>query len=905
MCKTIIKSLILAFVLCFSMAGFAAGVEHKVGFIEGTNLVDGGSDELGKGNKSVQLGVMFYGEMALAGITDDDVDKYKEIYDSLNPTVQAFIKSTSSVVIFTMNHFYDFILLGGFVGLIALAIKAVLDSMSGNFIGNYKLWKLIGVPFFFITITAPVPYYQISVLSYAQLWFNNVGIQKFEQSIITNVLAVIQRGAIDSYKTTLNSESPTKAIDKRINEAVSRKQLSAAENLVNSAYQKAILFTRSSQIRNSYFNNSFSDGKVFDKPSDVMKLEDEYYYIEMQNPENPDENVFSLTPIRMNNALFNLTTASSAMNSIHYATTYALSDSIDDASSIAKKMDDELKAVGFEGDEAKYRTVKNTALNMLFIDIRANWIRKQAPKLMDEAQDMAVLALNAMCADNQEARDDADRYIKSGGKQGSVECLGSDRKVMGTQSAKSYLEPLEVARKAQIDKLYNQIMALNTAFASSMQMEDMDRIYAEIIDCGAICFIPNFRMIRNKTAFTSNMMNQFSQGGFATFSDLNALGDFAMTDYYKDKAGFRIKLQLPVEAFLKKQLGSYTKSSPNLDSDELIQKAIVRNGVTGIQENDITKAQNDCLKWPDMELRKMIMSDQDTIRSFYMFNQGLLRCGTQLVEVSLGIKLGAFIGSTIVNSKESGTKGMDTAQVGKVSNKGKASGFDFSGLFSILDSIADFGLQLAVYLILAALVGMFLVLVTAQYLPLILYVMFRFYTIISPIFITFNAVTAMRSNDDNNFERIRNNVIATLLMPVIAGPAIIVTFIFGAEIAEVVCKGAMEMFFMYGAVQLSGNSFTQYAMLILTLVITFYTVHMTTLAVTIHTLANILDKTGLAKHIPFVALVVGQLNSLTNFLNALSFFMFSFLKSITGFLSSSAQKGFKMVNPFKRKKSMY
>ncbi len=113
------------------------------------------------------------------------------------------------------------------------------------------------------------------------------------------------------------------------------------------------------------------------------------------------------------------------------------------------------------------------------------------------------------------------------------------------------------------------------------------------------------------------------------------------------------------------------------------------------------------------------------------------------------------------------------------------------------------------------------------------------------------------------------------------------------------------MFFMYGAVQLSGNSFTQYAMLILTLVITFYTVHMTTLAVTIHTLANILDKTGLAKHIPFVALVVGQLNSLTNFLNALSFFMFSFLKSITGFLSSSAQKGFKMVNPFKRKKSMY
>lgn len=885
--------------LCFGGALSAAEVTHKVGFIEGTNLVDGESTELGNGNKSVHLNMMFYGEMALAGITSAENDKYKEIYDTLNPTVQGFIETTSGIVIFIMSHIYGLIWLGGFVGLIALAIKGVGDAMSGDFIGNYKPWKLFGVPLLFIAITTPWPYYGISTLSYTQLWFNNVDLQQ-EQKVINTMLATAQRGALDVYKTQLNSDT-SKASDTRINEVVSRQQLYTAESIVDSAFMKAMTFTRSSQVRNSYFNKSLANGNIFDKPSDVMKLEDEYYYIEVNNPENNDENVFSMTPILINNALFNLTTANSAMAAINYANTYAKSDDINNASSIANKMNDELKLVGFQGDEGKYRTVKNTAMNMLFIDIRANWIRKITPKLMDDAQQNAILALNSMCAENIEARKNAERYIKSDGKEGFVECVGSDKKVMGTQPAKTYIEAFQKARKAQVDALYNQIMALNTAYMNAMQTSDLDKIYSETIDCGAFCFLKNFRTIRNQTAFSAPMLNQFAQGGFATFSEINAVGDYAMTDYFRDKAGFAITLQLPVEAFVKAQLSGYTTAMPNLNSDELIQKAIVRNGIAGVQDNDVAKAQNSCLQMPDRQFRTMIMSNQDTVRSFYIYGQELLGCATKLAEVSLGIKIAAFVGNTVVNSKEGGTKGVDAAQIGKVSNKGKSSGFDWNGLFNVLDSIADIGLYIVIYLTLLALTFMFLILVAANFIPLIIYILFRFYVVISPIFITFNSVTALRSNDDNNFERIRNNVIATLLMPVVAGPAILALYVFGLEIAEVVCKGALEMFFVYGSIQLSGNNITQYIMLILTLAITFYTVQMTSLAVTVYTLASILKTVGFGKHIPFMGDAIKQLDRITNILNALGFFGFSGMRAVAGFLTNKGQRVFRLVNPFKRK----
>lgn len=878
--KSLITTLLLAILLLLSFQTLAETSGGKCGFIANSDMIDGTSRKLCPGNKIVKLKTALYGDMTQIGMVDGvDIDSYESRINSYDEITKQFITKTNAIIGNVAKFIYSWMWIFGVIGLLQLAVKAIFDLASGDFLKRYDFKLLVGVPLIYIAMTLPFtgPGANYGMFAYLQQYYDNGGLQN-EQEVMQSNLATRQRAGLEVNFPEI-SDSAKKQIESSIKyeELIKGKQTySQAEYYIDGFINKSMFQAMNSRLLNSTFNVKSEKWNVFTLPSVALKnVDSENFEFKEFSPENADKVVYQSSVISVPKSYYKASLVLKALEEIEYESKYGNVSDINQALSTSLKMAQALKnAPSLIGREGEYRATVNTAKTILFEDIRANWMRAKIRTFLDEAFKLNLLTLNAMCASDSALRDSADKFVKTLGREGSVDCVGDDKKALGTQSADSYKLAFVQQRKALVDSLYKEFMSMNTSYVEAMQSDELLKIYEETLDCGALCFMNNYNTISNLTAYSKDVLANFNEKTFMGLYEPLAVGDYLDTEYYEN-IGMNVDSALKIEAFMKSDLKVVSAGFPSLNADSLIQKAILENGVSGGQDDDLMRGVSMRMRMPHIEFQRMIASNQNVLRSYYIFSQSVLKTGADSLTAALTIKTVAVTGIAALEMKKGNSKADDVATVGKVKKgKGQKSGFNLQKYLVALDGLADLMMSMIMYAVMFAIAGMFLILTVTSYIPVMIYLLSKLYICFGAVFVVFTAITALRSNDMNNIIRIRNNTIAIILAPYITGTVILLLFIVNAEISNIITKEILVLIYQKMSVQFGGNSFNKYIVLILIINVAIYCIQLASLTMMIDMIAISLKRLGLDKHSGFVGTAVSSLDTLVAVLNIMNMGMY-------------------------------
>lgn len=872
------KAIFLSILLSVSFHALSAENVNfnKCGYIDNSDQIDGDSGRLCAENKSVMLKTALFGDMTQIGLQEGvDIDSYDSRFNSYNPAIQNFILKTNKIISNAVKFVYQWMWVFGLVSLVQIPIKTLLDVASGDYLERYNWILEVGVPLLFIAMCLPFigPGANYSALSYLVSYTDNHGLMN-EQGFMNNQMAAQQRAGLEVNKPKLAASTQAQ-IDKSIkqDEITQGKQtLGMAENIIDGISNKSMFEAVNSRQLNTIFNKkngSLISTKIFNDPAMTVKSVGANYEFSAFNPEDPATLVYQSDLITIPNAYYKASSVYKTMNEIGYSTDYADNDDINQAKTRSDQLAEALKnAPSLIDREGEYRAVINTAKTIYYTDVRANWIRKKIPDLLGQTFKLNMLALNAMCADDKSLRMKAEYYIKDEG--GSVDCVGEGNTLLGTDTAESYQKAYVLARKELVDGLYADLMDLNTSYMEAMQTEQLSKMFEQTIQCGAFCFFNNYRTMRNLTAYQTVVLKNFNATPFIGLFETNAKGDYLDSAYYQN-IGRTLDSELRIENYLKDQLKVVSAGLPVMDGDAIVQKAIVQNGISGGQDNDLLKANGMNIEMPDVQFKRMLMSDQDVVRSYYIYCQSILETASKTLTVGLTIKTAAITGISVLELKQNGAKTDDVAQVGKVKKgKGKRSGFDFQSYLIGLDGIADLLMNAVLYATMFAISGMYLILTVTSYIPQLLYILSKLWICFSMVFVVLSAVTALRANDLNNLTRIRNNIVAILMMPWISGTAILAMFVANVEISSIVTQRVLLIVYMYMGDMIGGFALNKYIMLIVILNVSIYCIQLTSLTFMLDMISKSFKRLGIDKHSSFVASTINSLDAMVAVLNLMT-----------------------------------
>jgi hypothetical protein len=873
-----IKAIFLSILLSFSFQAYSAENVNfnKCGYIDNSDQIDGDSGRLCTENKTVMLKTAFFGDMTQSGMQEGvDIDSYDSRFNSYSPAIQSFILKTNKIVSNAVKFVYDWMWIFGVISLIQIPIKSLMDHASGDFLERYDWRLMVGVPLLYIAVCLPFigPGANYSLLSYLVSYSDNHGMMN-EQRFINNQLATQQRAGLEVNKPKLTTSTQSQ-LDKAVKQdeiTQSKQTYGMAENIIDGLSNKSMFEAVNSRIVNTIFskkNGVSVSTKIFNDPAMTIKALGTDYEFKTFNPEDPSVVVYQSGLITIPNAYYKASSVFKTLTEIGYFSEYGNNDDISQAKTRSDQLAEALKnAPSLVNREGEYRAVINTAKTIYYTDLRANWIRNKVPELIGETFKLNMLALNAICADNKAIKIRAEYYIKDEG--GSVDCVGEGKTLMGTDTAENYQKAYVVARKALVDSLYADLMELNTSYMEAMQTEQLSKMFEQTINCGAFCFMNNYRTLRNLTAYQTVVLKNFNATPFIGLFETNAKGNFLGADYAQT-IGREVESELPIENYLKDQLKVVSAGLPIMDGDAVVQKAIVQNGISGGQDNDLLKANGLNMELPDVQFKRMLMSDQDVVRSYYIYCQSVLETASKTLTVGLTIKAAAITGISVLEIKQNGTKNENTATVGKVKKgKGKNSGFDFQSYLIGLDGIADLLMNAVLYATLFAISGMYLILTVTSYIPELLYILSKLWVCFSIVFVVLGAVTALRANDLNNLTRIRNNTVAILMMPWISGTAILAMFVINVEISSIVTQRVLLIVYMYMGDMIGGFALNKYIMLIVILNVSIYCIQLTSLTFMLDMIGKSFKRLGIDKHSSFVSMTINSLDSMVAILNLMT-----------------------------------
>lgn len=890
-----IKPLLFLLLLALSSFANAKGTGDDCGMIEGTKYVDGLSFEICDKNKTMMINDALSGAISNAGLPNGEggISPYESRRATYNEAQKSFIDESLKTKELSSAHLLGNGALVLFVSLIIIFVKSLTDLTSDNFLGRYKAHYIVGSPLLAIVLFAPIPYKDTVTSPYGYLIKMSSNVGNVGGQLITNVfVAFAQRLGLT---TNIGQDiDPTKNVNDKTQKIVDKKLLGQSESLVDGAIQKMDFYARNTQNAYAYFRNSknIAGGNypIFAKPSDLRtQLGNSFDYI-LYNPENPNQIIFKSSRVNMARQDINLSEAAAPLIKINYAVKYANNESIDMALTLAKQMDSDLLRAGFDGDEGKFKAVSNSAKALFMRDTRANYIAAQYPTLNDEAMKLTMLTLNALCAENQNLKDKAQKYIDTKGMEGSVECVGDDWKVMGTGTQASYIASYNEARKALVDKWYNDFVSLNTAYVESLQSNESNDIYKQTSQCGGLCLIDNGRTILNEIQFNADSASDFADGSFIDQFEVKAQGDYIDDSFYKNITGFEVGSQLNLETFIRTHLFSSSKSLPALNTDYVLQSAMTKNGVTATQDNDLSKGAALAFQAPDIELKAALMSTQDVVRSMSIYGTKMANAQGNIMEVVLSVKGIAVLGEMITADRNKAASG-NAANVGKAKMKtsSKHARNGFNAIFTALDSMSDMAIKAVMFTVPWSVSLNYLVSVSGTYVFKFLYLNMNFYTQLLEILCSLMAVTMWRMNDDDNIKRITNNLFAMLMVPVVMPSVILIGYIVFIVVSNIMTRAAMLLIYNVVPSSPGASMGLIYIMGMLMMFCVFFSTQISSLVLSIQMQTTTLRTMGFGKHLFFFEDAMRQVQKITSIFALLTFFTGNITKnaakSIIGFMS--------------------
>lgn len=870
MFKTIIKAFMLILLLQCGSA-FADSAGTKCNYQAGGKLIEGGGFTTCNTDKMLTLRVVFFGKTALTGL-DNQEQRYQEIMSNMTPAQLKFAVMARKVVDYSRQTVFNHYLVWSGIA-IAFGVFTVLFAYVAH--KGIKRYNLIAM----VSCAAAFFVYVYSNLG-VSISLGTENIKSSAENIITSdLLADYQRGMIE-----IQNPDDTSTANDNLN-LIAKKQLGIAESRYNNLLIKSIVKKRSINMTNTVFYKSTNGGKnrLFSKASDYMKVDGGNYIFEFRNPENPDQIMFTLDPIIIANSNYNTSYIASALKAVGYAETYGNNASIEQATSLSTRLLNELKEGPYKDKQGLYQSAANAAMTEFFTDTRSNVERNTMPDFMSETDEAATLLLNALCSQYDYVRASAKQYIKTKDSNevlGSSECVDDDYSVMGdAKTSDEYKSEFLLRRAAYVSKYTKDLLAINTDYVNSLQTNESDKVNEEILAGGSVVGITQYKNARDLGAYRASVLTAFNDGSYVTTFESNGHDDYAQTPFFRDVMGFNISYDLPVESFVKEMIGTPAQGIPTLNNTEnMVQDALLQNGVGGVQDNDFVRAATIEMKEPHEEFSKMLNSDQHVITSFYKLSAKMLNAANKLVIAAITIDIASAIGQIYSDNKNAA--GAATAGI-----NGKpfaATQFDkiMSSVYILLSAFTGLLITIAMWLALLAFMGMFNAVIVTTFVPLMLYLLNEFAGIINVVCLPLIAVTAARPNDNDNFHRLAANMAAIIFSRIFIGPFIVMMYYINFDITDVVLRQTFKLFYSNAGVIFDGNDFMVYIFTFFTMWISFYVITIGSTIIMLETMKKIMQITGLRKHALYIDSAIELIDTLLAVMNIALFGTYDMAKNL-------------------------
>lgn len=875
----IFRKIMPALLMIFAMSAHADTAAtsmkdlSKCGLLESSNLIDGYAMTVCPQNVYMQIKQSFLGDDARAFFRDSFVEEQK----TLRTDSQRFADERNQTAFSIANNsFYKFSLFLSLMTSAFIFVKLIIEMVKGDVaLGSGKRYSLVLSGLFSLFgICMLTPIGNLSAGQYLAVGADNIGVA-LDQPLWQRNAAQLQRG-------NLETQTSDDIYDPVSNHPQTQYK---AEALTMSALTHSLLIRRSSQYYRNFAHQSKQDNYENMIPiSKIVKREGNKLKFEVEDPETPGLIAYSADPYVFNYVKKGGVQQNTCLAAIGFDKKYSTRSDIDNIENdVIELKNDIVQSCITDTSTQQYQAFLTSMLSMYVSNLTSNWLEKTTYELYTsgKADELATIAMHALCADDEGYRLSAKEFIKTH-RTGDFNCVGADWKVMGdAKDAYSY----QVALSGELIKIAfaykTGLLKIQGAMLKAFQNPDSDAKGLSIVQQGFLGAVQDYNQYRDDQLFSSNFLSNFNDNSLGTFITSKCVGGCVDEKWLKVHANYSEEVNpFNVGAFISTmymQTGWTEQSSPTLDAQAMTQTLLIENSGKNKQSETYENASVLALENPSKTYNRCMNSSNHAGSCLAMFGSNMTTIGIQLKELAMGVKFAAGVAARISDERNKNflnVKDNATAQVGKkAKEESKALTSVFGRIAQYMNVISELTDAISTLLISIGLVMYVLI-------PALLFAPFQlagtilsYYVLITILFMPALLLMLFRLNDANNMVAVGKNVAKYFGFLIAHHLVLSIAFIGYITLSDIVLKSFYPVIevLIGSIVALIGGEFMQFvAMMMIRLAMTYFLL-ITCLYITLNFIATALSP--LNTNLFFISYIVSSVRKLSAVANLLGGFL--------------------------------
>lgn len=899
--RKILPAMLMLFAISAQANSAATSVKDtsKCGLLDNSNLIDGNAMTVCPQNVYMQLKQSFLGDDSRAFLRDSFVEEQK----ALKTDSQRFADERNQAAFSIANNaFYKFSLFLGLMISAFIIIKLIIEMVKGEVaLGSGKRYSLVLSGLFSLFgISMLTPIGSLSAGQYLAVGADNIGVALTQPLWQANA-AQLQRG-------NLETQTSDDIYDPLFNHPQTQYK---SEALTMSVLTHSLLIRRSSQYYSNFAHlNKLDNYENMTPIAKVVKREGNKLKFEVEDPETPGLIAYSADPYVFNYVKNGGVQQNTCLKAIGFDSKYSTRSDIDNIENdVIELKNDIVQSCITDTSTQQYQAFITSMLSMYISNLTSNWLEKTTHEIYTsgKADELATIALNALCADDEGNRLSAKEFIKTH-KTGDFNCVGSDWKVMG-EGKDAYSYQIDLSNEMlKIALTYKTgLLKIQNASLKAFQNPDSDTKGLSIVQQGFLGAVQDYNQFRDDQLFSSNFLSNFNDNSLGTFITSKCVGGCVDEKWLKVHANYSEEANpFNVGASISTmymQTGWIEDSSPTLDAQAMTQTLLIENSGRNKQAETYENASILALENPSKTYQRCMNSSNHAGTCLAMFGSNMTTIGIQLKELAMGVKFAAGVAARISaerNRSFLNAKDNATAQVGKkAKEESKAFTSVFGKIAQYMNVISELTDAISTLLISIGLVMYVLI-------PALLFVPFQlagtilaYYVLIIILFMPALQLMLYRLNDANNMTAVGKNV-AKLYGFLLSHHLILsIAFLGYITLSDIVLKSfypAIEIL-IGSIVALIGGEFMQFVAMMMVRFSMTYFLLITCLYITLNFIATALSP--LNTNLFFISYIIKSVSKLSAIANLLGGFLPGMLTATT---KGMGYKGFELArNSFNKR----
>lgn len=744
MTKINLKFILLSIFLSISLPAFADDSSvSNCGMLQDGKAVDGHNSDICAQDKAAQIINSFYGKASFAFRGSLDGINNQEMQDVKTDIQKEQDEKNQRAVGISNEYLLKITMICVFVFFCIMVGIGLWHKMKGDLNNDGEEAKKNPILSFIIMLGMFCLHWPtwlgVSIVQFILLGALNGGF-KGGVFIIGNFLNYLGAPDLEYVKA---GESSTDA------QFQNGETMAKAEAITFSVAQRSVQLMMTSQAYNTNTNLLKDENfKLYDYFSEIITDKGNKWSFMKMNPEMPNQKHYNLAGYEFFNAPLAGAKTDKYLKTISYYDTYRVHDDVKEIANDAENIKrDLLVATKENGDEAyTYQSLVDSTMLIYFYDVRSNITAKTVKEFMlsQDAKDLAFAFLSAACSERPKLRMESNEYIKA--RKYTPVCVDANWKVAGEGKKEDYEKIIQDKMNILKDKIFNDLLAINTAYHNSLDTPERSDAMKKIRQEGILSFFLNLGELVTDTIGNATSQNNFqNQPFFNIFSP--SIGDSYIEDeWLKNQRGFQ-------DSAYPLQIGEYMKvyfkgviatsiSTPVQDAQTTLQTELIAGSAKTVQLDNFERANSLAMENIGLTLQRNFASSQMPL-------VGLADIGMQMIQTGQNgiftVLAATVVGSgvdKIINAKRA-TNTKETAGVGKKVDNKRTKG-QFSFFTKLFKYVAQIVIPAMSVLIGFGALFAYLLPLLMKYPFFLIYVLFLFYAIMLIMFSVLGAINAAK-----------------------------------------------------------------------------------------------------------------------------------------------------------------